>query len=88
MGVLRAARQQQRRLAIWTAGALDAWLSARPEQAREFMRAYPANWLLANPVEKKELISAASIFNSTWCPAPVCGGEVMPDTCSSGVAAP
>jgi putative SOS response-associated peptidase YedK len=33
-------------------GAFDAWLSARPEKAREFMRAYPANWLTANPVEK------------------------------------
>ena len=32
---------------------VDAWLTARPDKAREFMRAYPANWLLANPVEKK-----------------------------------
>ena len=26
--------------------------SARPDKAKEFMRAYPANWLTANPVEK------------------------------------
>ncbi len=34
-------------------GAYGAWLSARPEKAREFMRAYPAHLLTANPVEKK-----------------------------------
>lgn len=35
-------------------GAYDAWLNvAHPEKAREFMRAYAANWLTANPVEKK-----------------------------------
>lgn len=35
-------------------GAFDAWLNvAQPEKAREFMRAYAANWLTANPVEKK-----------------------------------
>ena len=44
---------EKRMLAILNEGAYDAWLSARPEKAREFMRAYPANWLLANPVEKK-----------------------------------
>ena len=38
--------------AILNEGAYEAWLTARPEKAREFMRAYPANWLLANPVEK------------------------------------
>ena len=43
----------KRMLAILNEGAYDAWLSARPEKAREFMRAYPANWLTANPVEKK-----------------------------------
>ncbi|MDI1270840.1 MAG: SOS response-associated peptidase family protein [Polaromonas sp.] len=43
---------EKRMLAILNEGALDAWLSARPEKAREFMRAYPANWLTANPVEK------------------------------------
>jgi putative SOS response-associated peptidase YedK len=40
-------------VAILNEGSYDAWLSARPEKAREFMRAYPANWLTANPVEKK-----------------------------------
>lgn len=44
---------EKRMLAILNEGAYDAWLSARPEKAREFMRAYAANWLLANPVEKK-----------------------------------
>lgn len=44
---------EKRMLAILNEGAYDAWLSARPEKAKEFMRAYPANWLLANPVEKR-----------------------------------
>jgi putative SOS response-associated peptidase YedK len=44
---------EKRMPAILNEGASDAWLSARPEKAREFMRAYAANWLLANPVEKK-----------------------------------
>ncbi len=39
--------------AILNEGAYDAWLSARQEKAKEFMRQYPANWLTANPVEKK-----------------------------------
>jgi len=43
---------EKRMLAILNEGAYDAWLSTRPEKAREFMRAYPANWLTANPVEK------------------------------------
>jgi putative SOS response-associated peptidase YedK len=43
---------EKRMLAILNEGAADAWLSAHPEKAREFMRAYPANWLTANPVEK------------------------------------
>jgi putative SOS response-associated peptidase YedK len=44
---------EKRMLAVLNEGAFDAWLSARPEKAREFMRAYPANLLTANPVEKK-----------------------------------
>lgn len=44
---------EKRMLPILKEGAADTWLSARPEKAREFMRAYPANWLTANPVEKK-----------------------------------
>ncbi len=43
---------EKRMLVILNEGAVDAWLSARPEKAREFMRPYPANWLTANPVEK------------------------------------
>lgn len=35
-------------------GAFDAWLNvAQPEKAREFLRPYAAQWLTANPVEKK-----------------------------------
>lgn len=35
-------------------GAFDAWLNvAHPDKAREFMRPYAAQWLTANPVEKK-----------------------------------
>jgi putative SOS response-associated peptidase YedK len=43
---------EKRMLAILNEGAYDAWLNARTEKAKEFMRAYPANWLTANPVEK------------------------------------
>ena len=43
---------EKRMLAILNEGAYDAWLGARHEKAKEFMRAYPANWLNANPVEK------------------------------------
>jgi putative SOS response-associated peptidase YedK len=34
-------------------GAYDAWLHTNPEKAREFMRAFSASLLTANPVEKK-----------------------------------
>jgi putative SOS response-associated peptidase YedK len=34
-------------------GVLDAWLNARVEKAKEFMRPYPAQSLAANPVETK-----------------------------------
>ena len=44
---------EKRMPAILSEGTYDAWLTARPDKAKEFMRAYPANWLLANPVEKK-----------------------------------
>ena len=43
---------EKRMLAILNEGGYDAWLGARAEKAKEFMRAYPANWLTANPVEK------------------------------------
>ncbi|MDD0812794.1 SOS response-associated peptidase family protein [Curvibacter sp. RS43] len=43
---------EKRMPAILNEGAYEAWLNAPPEKAREFMRAYPANWLLANPVQK------------------------------------
>ena len=39
--------------AILNEGAYDAWLTARPDKAKEFMRQYAAQWLAANPVEKK-----------------------------------
>ncbi|WP_310625915.1 SOS response-associated peptidase family protein [Limnohabitans sp.] len=34
-------------------GAYGAWLHTKPEKAREFMRAYSAQLLTANPVERK-----------------------------------
>ncbi|WP_372827373.1 SOS response-associated peptidase [Polaromonas sp.] len=43
---------EKRMPAILNEGAYDAWLGARPEKAKEFMRAYAANWLTANPVQK------------------------------------
>lgn len=43
---------EKRMVVVLNEGAYDAWLSARPEKAGDFMRAYPANWLTANPVEK------------------------------------
>ena len=39
--------------AILNEGSYDAWLTARQEKAKEFMRQYAAQWLTANPVEKK-----------------------------------
>jgi putative SOS response-associated peptidase YedK len=44
---------EKRMPAILNEGAWSAWLSAPIDKAREFMRAYPANLLLANPVQKK-----------------------------------
>jgi putative SOS response-associated peptidase YedK len=53
MSRYRQPGNEKRMLAILNEGASDAWLSARPEKAGEFRRAYPANWLTANPVERK-----------------------------------
>ena len=39
--------------AILNEGAYDAWLTARQEKAKEFMRQYAPQWLTANPVENK-----------------------------------
>jgi putative SOS response-associated peptidase YedK len=44
---------EKRMPAILSEGAYGAWLNAPVDKAKEFMRAYPANWLLANPVEQK-----------------------------------
>ena len=45
---------EKRMLAILNEGAYGAWLNtAQPEKAREFMRAYPAEGLTANPIAKK-----------------------------------
>ncbi len=44
---------EKRMPAILNEGAYGAWLNALLDKAREFMRAYPANLLLANPVQKK-----------------------------------
>lgn len=44
---------EKRMPAVLNEGGYDAWLAAgHPEKAREFLRAYPANWLTANPVQK------------------------------------
>lgn len=45
---------EKRMPAILGEGTYDAWLTARQEKAREFLRAYPSNWLTANPVESKQ----------------------------------
>ena len=44
---------EKRMPVILNEGAYDAWLHTRPEKAQEFMRAYAASKLTANPVEKK-----------------------------------
>ena len=44
---------EKRMPAILNEGAYGAWLSAPLDKAREFMRAYPAHLLLANPVQKR-----------------------------------
>ncbi len=44
---------EKRMPAILNEGAYAAWLNVRHEKAREFMRAYAANWLTANPVQTK-----------------------------------
>ena len=44
---------EKRMPAILNEGAWNAWLTAPLDKAREFMRAYPTNLLLANPVQKK-----------------------------------
>jgi putative SOS response-associated peptidase YedK len=44
---------EKRMPAILNEGAYTAWLNAPIDKAREFMRAYPAHLLLANPVQKK-----------------------------------
>jgi putative SOS response-associated peptidase YedK len=43
---------EKRMPAILNEGAYAAWLNAPLDKAREFLRAYPANLLLANPVQK------------------------------------
>ncbi len=45
---------EKRMPAILNEGGYGAWLNAAlPEKAREFMRAYPAEGLTANPIEKQ-----------------------------------
>jgi putative SOS response-associated peptidase YedK len=45
---------EKRMPAILNEGAYGAWLSAPIDKAREFMRAYPAQLLLANPIQKRK----------------------------------
>jgi len=44
---------EKRMPAILNEGAYGSWLNVRHEKAREFLRAYAANWLTANPVQTK-----------------------------------
>jgi len=57
------AGNDKRMPAILGEGTYDAWLTTRQEKAREFMRAYPANWLLANPVETKQDKKPKGLFD-------------------------
>ena len=52
MGRYQHGGTEKRMPAVLNEGSYDAWLTAHPQKAREFLRAYPANWLLANPVQK------------------------------------
>lgn len=52
---------EKRMPAVLSEGAYDAWLSAHPNKAREFLRAYPANWLLANPVQTRPASFSAAV---------------------------
>ena len=54
---------ERRMPAILGEGTYDAWLTTRQDKAREFMRAYPANWLLANPVEHKKDKKPKGLFD-------------------------
>jgi putative SOS response-associated peptidase YedK len=42
---------EKRMLAILNEGSFDAWLQAKPEKAKEFLRPYPAEKLTANPIQ-------------------------------------
>ncbi|MBF6631881.1 MAG: SOS response-associated peptidase family protein [Comamonas sp.] len=55
---------ERRMPAILGEGTYDAWLTARQDKAREFMRAYPSNWMLANPVENKKDKKPKGLFDS------------------------
>lgn len=46
---------EKRMLAILNEGSFDAWLQARPDKAKEFLRPYPAEKLTANPIQKARL---------------------------------
>lgn len=54
---------EKRMPAVLGEGTYDAWLTTRQDKAREFMRAYPANWLLANPVENKKDKKPKGLFD-------------------------
>ena len=54
---------ERRMPAILGEGTYDAWLTTRQDKAREFMRAYPANWMLANPVENKKDKKPKGLFD-------------------------
>jgi putative SOS response-associated peptidase YedK len=43
---------EKRMLAVLNEGSFDAWLQARPDKAKAFLRPYPAERLTANPIER------------------------------------
>ncbi|AOW15685.1 hypothetical protein LPB72_00800 [Hydrogenophaga crassostreae] len=49
---------EKRMLAILNEGSFDAWLQARPDKAKEFLRPYPAEKLTANPIQKLHKVKA------------------------------
>ena len=63
---IRPARQRKSMPAILNEGAYDAWFTARPDKAKEFMRQYAAQSLLANPVEQEGGQGAQAISGLNW----------------------
>jgi putative SOS response-associated peptidase YedK len=65
---------EKRMPAILNEGAYAAWLNAPIDKAREFMRAYPAHLLLANPVQKNK----GQTWHANPSLPPVCHSRLDP----------